>query len=219
MGSTLAPMCESRYPVHVVAVDTKSTRKIVDQAVSVPKCVRLARMSEKSYELICKIFAAASGRTKDELEPILGKKLMGYASGNFSNFERHKQRGSTATDYHAVDENNEIHRAMMEVEPLLEAPQKRNWRSIMLTHGGYPCLCFFTNMVVSRAKQSCVDLRLWRAALHGFTRLITAHNDSEKWSYDGNSMAGSSCEGEQSTRDTNQRIIGGSGLSKWFKYF
>ena len=50
-GSTLAPMCKSRYPVNFVAVDVKSTRTIVDQAFSVPKCVRLRRMSEKSYEL------------------------------------------------------------------------------------------------------------------------------------------------------------------------
>ena len=58
VGSTLAPMCKSRYPVHFVAVDVKSTRTIVDQAFSVPKCVRLARMSEKSYELLCKMFSA-----------------------------------------------------------------------------------------------------------------------------------------------------------------
>ena len=36
------------YPVHFVAVDVESTRTIVDQAFSVTKCVRLARMSEKS---------------------------------------------------------------------------------------------------------------------------------------------------------------------------
>ena len=46
-GSTLALMCKSRYPVHFVAVDVKNTRTIVDQAFSVPKCERLARMSEK----------------------------------------------------------------------------------------------------------------------------------------------------------------------------
>ena len=39
--STLAPMCKSRCPVHFVAVDVKSTRTIVDQAFSVPKCARL----------------------------------------------------------------------------------------------------------------------------------------------------------------------------------
>ena len=46
VGSTLAPMCKSRYPLHLVAVDVNSTRTIVDQAFSVPKCVRLERMSE-----------------------------------------------------------------------------------------------------------------------------------------------------------------------------
>ena len=98
----------------------------MDQAFSVPKCVRLAKMSEKSYELLCKMFSAVPERIKEELEPILGKKLMGYASRNFSDFERQKQKGSTATDYNAVDENDEIHRVMIEVEPLLEASGKRN---------------------------------------------------------------------------------------------
>ena len=84
VGSTLAPMCKSRYPVHFVAVDVKSTRMIVDQAFLVPKCVRLARMSGKSYELLCKLFSAVPERTKEELESILGKNFMGYASGNFS---------------------------------------------------------------------------------------------------------------------------------------
>ena len=141
VGSTLAPLCKSRYPVHFVAVDVKSSKTIVDQAFSVPKCVRLARMSEKSYELLCKMFSAVPERTKEELKSILGKKFMGYVSGNFSDFERPKQRGSTVTDYNTVDENDEVHRVMMETEPLLHASGKRNWRSIMLTHDKFPCHC------------------------------------------------------------------------------
>ena len=121
VGSTLAPMCKSRYPVRFVAVDVKSTRTIVDQAFSVPKCVRLARRSEKSYELLCEVFSAVPERTKEELKSILGKNFMGYASGNFSDFERQKQKGSTVTDYNAVDENDEVHRVIMEVQPLLGA--------------------------------------------------------------------------------------------------
>ena len=66
---------------------------------------------------------------------------MGYVSGNFSDFERQKQRGSIVTDYNTVDENDEVHRVMMEVEPLLEASGERNWRSIMLTHDKFPCRC------------------------------------------------------------------------------
>ena len=141
VGSVLAPMCKSRYPMHFVAVDVKSTRTIVDQAFSVPKCVRLGKMSEKSYELLCKMFSAVPERTKEELESILGKKFMGYASGNFSDFERQKQKKSTVTDYNAVDENDEVHRVMMEVEPLLEASGKRNWRSILSPHDKFPCHC------------------------------------------------------------------------------
>ena len=110
-------------------------------APSVPECVRLARMSEKSYELLCRMFSAVPQRTKEELESILGKKFMGYASGNFSDFERQKQKGSTVTDYKAVDENDEVQRVMMEVEPLLEASGKRNWRSILSTHDNFPFHC------------------------------------------------------------------------------
>ena len=123
VGWTLAPMCKSRYPVHFVALDVKSTRTIMDQAFSVLKCVRLARISEKSYQLLSKIFSAVPERTKEELESILGKKFMGYASGNFRDFERQKQKVSTVTDYNAVDENDEFHRVMMEVKPLLEASE------------------------------------------------------------------------------------------------
>ena len=102
---------------------------------------QIARLSEKSYELLCKMFSAVSEKTKDELESIVGKKFMGCASGNFSDFERQKQKGSTVTDYNTVDENDEVHRMMMEVESLLEASAKRNLRSIMSTQDEFPCHC------------------------------------------------------------------------------
>ena len=87
------------------------------------------------------MFSAIPERTKEGLEPILRKKFMGYVRGNFRDFESQRQKGSTETDYNAVDENDEIHRVMMEVGPLLEASGKRNWRSIMLTHDEFPCHC------------------------------------------------------------------------------
>ena len=34
-------------------------------------------MSEKSYELLCKMFAAVLEKTKDELKPILEKEVHG----------------------------------------------------------------------------------------------------------------------------------------------
>ena len=86
---------------------------------------------------------------------------------------------------------------MMEVEPLLEASGKRNWRSIMLTYDEFPCHCLLQTRWYPKRSNLMLNLGLWRAALHGFTRLITAHNNIDSGSYDGNSMAGCSCERKQ----------------------
>ena len=56
-------------------------------------------------------------------------------------FERQKQKRSTATYSNEMDDSDKIHRVMMELEPLLEPSGKRNWRSIMLTHTEFPCHC------------------------------------------------------------------------------
>ena len=71
-----------------------------------------------------KVFSSYRERSNEELELVLEEQFMEYASGNFSDFERQKQKGSTVTDYKAVEENDEVHRVMMEVEPLLEASEK-----------------------------------------------------------------------------------------------
>ena len=72
VGSVMAPRCKRRYPVNFVALDIKSTRKIVDQAFSIAKC---KRMPEKSYRLPFEIFVAVLERAKDDLEPIFVKKF------------------------------------------------------------------------------------------------------------------------------------------------
>ena len=88
------------------------------------------------------MFAAVPEKIKNKLEPILEKKFMGYDSGNFSDFERQKQKASTAIDNNAADDSEEIHRVMMDVEPLLGASGKRNWRSIISAHYDFPCHFF-----------------------------------------------------------------------------
>ena len=203
----MAPMCKSRYPVHFVALDVMSSRTIVDQAFSVSKCVKLATMSEKVYKLLCKLFEAVTGRAKNELEPILGKKFMGYTSGNFIDVERHKQIGSATYD-NAINENDEIHRVMMEVEPLLEASRKCNWRSIMLTHDEFPCHFLLqtwwypgrSNLVLIWDSGELLSLGL----PYSSQPII----DSDSGSFDGNSMAASSCKGEQLTEDSDERTTG-----------
>ena len=57
-----------RFLVLFVAVDIKSTRIFLDQSFSVAGCVRLglARMSERSYDLLCSILFSLPERTKNE---------------------------------------------------------------------------------------------------------------------------------------------------------
>ena len=50
VGSSSAPYCNSRYPTHLMVKDARTQQVLVDQLSSVPKCVRLARMSERSYD-------------------------------------------------------------------------------------------------------------------------------------------------------------------------
>ena len=92
VGSTIAPMRKSRYPVHFVAVDVKSSRTIVDQVFSVPKCVRLARMSE-NLRVIMQDVLSSSTENQRRIRIDTVKKFMEYASWNFSDFERQKQKG------------------------------------------------------------------------------------------------------------------------------
>ena len=40
-----------------------------------------------------------------------------------------------------IDEKDETHQTMMQIEPLLVASGYRTWINILLTHGEYPCHC------------------------------------------------------------------------------
>ena len=48
-------LCGSHYPLHMAMVEVSSQRVLIDKAFSVPKCVRLARMSHHSHKLLRKI--------------------------------------------------------------------------------------------------------------------------------------------------------------------
>ena len=87
--SNEAPICKGRYPVHSVCEDREDYCRLT---FVMPKCIRFARMSEKSYEWLCKLFAAVAERISENLEPILGKTFMGFASWNFSGFETEAEK-------------------------------------------------------------------------------------------------------------------------------
>ena len=162
VGSSSAPYCNSRYPTHMVVMDARTQQVLFDQFFSVPKCVRLARMSERSYDLLTKIIGAVPKRSEDDLQDVLGEEFMRLSEVNVSEFMKKKASGALPTEFPTMDEKVDVHRIMMEVEPLLGASGYRTRRNILMTHGEYPCHC------QTRESGVCVGCR--GVVLHGVAR-------------------------------------------------
>ena len=141
VGSVMANLCGSHYPLHMVMVEVSSQRVIIDKAFPVRKCVRLARMSHHSHRLLRKIRGTVPREQRDHLSEIWGEELLGLESENTSDHERQNVIGKPIGGAPNLEENDAIHEKMMDLEPLLEASQERNLRSIDITHGGCPCHC------------------------------------------------------------------------------
>ena len=92
VGSVMANLCGSHYPLHMPLVEVSSQRILIDKAFSVPKCVRLARMSHHSHRLLRKILGTVPGKQRDNLSEIRGEELLGLEGENTSDFERHTKR-------------------------------------------------------------------------------------------------------------------------------
>ena len=71
--SVMANLCGRHYPLHMAMVEVSSKRVLIDKAISVPKCVRLARMSHHSHRLLRKIRGTVPRELRDELSEIWGK--------------------------------------------------------------------------------------------------------------------------------------------------
>ena len=141
VGSVIANLCGSHYPLHMAMVEVSSQRVLIDKAFSVPKCVRLARMSHHSHRLLRKIRGTVPKEQRDDLSEIWGEELLGLEGENTSDHERQNVIGKPIGGAPNMEENEAIHEKMMELEPLLEASGERNLRSIDLTHGECPCHC------------------------------------------------------------------------------
>ena len=63
-ATLMANMCGSRYPLQMAMVEACSQRVLIDKAFSIPKRVRLARMSHHSHRLLRKILELC-WRTKE----------------------------------------------------------------------------------------------------------------------------------------------------------
>ena len=73
VGSVMANLCGSHYPLHIAMVEASSQRVLIDKVFSAPKCVRLARMSHQSHKLLRKILRAVLGNRREDLSEIWGK--------------------------------------------------------------------------------------------------------------------------------------------------
>ena len=88
VGSVMANLCCSHYPLHMAMVEVSSQRVLIDKAFSVPKCVRLARMSHHSHKLLRKIRGTVPKEQRNDLSEIWGEELLGLESKNTSDHER-----------------------------------------------------------------------------------------------------------------------------------
>ena len=114
VGSSCAPYCNSRYPTHIMVVmDARTQQVLVDQLFSVPKCVRLDRMSERSFDLLAKIIRAVPKRSEGELQDVVGEEFMRLNEGNVSEFQKQKASGALPTEFPTIEEKDEVHRIMM----------------------------------------------------------------------------------------------------------
>ena len=68
----MANFCGSYYPLRMWMVETSSQRVMSGKYESVPNCVRLARMSDHSHQLLKKTWAAVPGPTVEDLSDSWG---------------------------------------------------------------------------------------------------------------------------------------------------
>ena len=66
---------------------------------------------------------------------------MRLSEGNVIEFLKKKASGALPTEFPTMDEKDNVHRYMTEVEPLLRASGYRTRRNILITHEWYPCHC------------------------------------------------------------------------------
>ena len=87
VGSVIANVSGSHYPLHMARVEVSSQRILVHKAFSVPKCVRLARMSHHSHRLLRKILGTVPRAQRDDFIEIWGEDLLSLGDENTSDFK------------------------------------------------------------------------------------------------------------------------------------
>ena len=107
--SIMANLCGSHYPLHMAIVEVSSRRILIDKAFSVPKCVRLARMSHHSHRLLRKILGTVPRQERDDMSEIWGEESLSLEGENTSDFERQNTIGKPMNSAPAQEENDMTH--------------------------------------------------------------------------------------------------------------
>ena len=107
--SIMANLCGSHYPLHMAIVEASSRRILIDKAFSVPKCVRLARMSHHSHRLLRKILGTVPRQERDDMSEIWGEESLSLEGENTSDFERQNTIGKPMNSAPAQEENDMTH--------------------------------------------------------------------------------------------------------------
>ena len=116
----------------MVVMEARTQQVLVDQLFSVPKCVRLARISERSNDLLTKIIRAVPKRSEGELQDVVGENFKRLSEGNVSELQKKKVSGTLPTEFPAIDEKDDLLRIMTEVELL---PDQNQPVSIVVVNG------------------------------------------------------------------------------------
>ena len=179
VASVMANLCGSHYPLHMAMVEAFSQRELIDTAFSVPKCVRLARMSHQSHRLLQKMLGVVPGDRREDLSEIWGEQPLSLETENTSDFDRKSANGKATSNTQALDEIGVTQAKMMVFEPLLEASGERNLRSINLTHGEYPCHCLAQKVWYPEQSNLCL---IWDTEeILSIGLLTTNRNSISSW--------------------------------------
>ena len=90
MGSRPHHTAIAKTTTNMVGLDARTQQGMIDQLFSVPKSVRLTRMSERSFDLVTKIIRAVPKRLEGQLQDVVVESFM-LSESNVSEFQKLRQ--------------------------------------------------------------------------------------------------------------------------------
>ena len=83
----MANLCGNHYQLHMSMVEASSQRVMIEKVFAALKCVRLARMSHHSHQMLRRMLGAVPGPRVEDLSDTWGEELLSLEKENSSDFE------------------------------------------------------------------------------------------------------------------------------------